>query len=94
MEEHVFACEFTWYSKHNTSSKKDKLPKVLQDAIMHVARAASKGTPGVNEKTLDQQYRNRFSSYYRNKKKRVSRPCTSHSLTYDPNLCFRLLHAG
>ncbi len=74
MEEHVFACEFTWNSKHNTASKKDRLPKKLQDAIMHVARAASKGTPGVTEKTLDAQYRNRFSSYYRNKKKKVNLP--------------------
>ena len=69
MEESLFSETYTWVSKHNTSSKKQKLPKVMQDAIMHVGRAAIRGIPGVTEKQLERAFMNRFSSYAARKRK-------------------------
>ena len=69
-DEAIFTETYTWNSKHNTSKTKKKLPMVLQNAIMHVARAASKGNPKVNDRDLEFGFRSKFSSYAKKQKKK------------------------
>ncbi len=69
MHEDLFTQVYTWYSKHNTTKKKKRLPKPMQDAIMHVGRIAIKGVPGVTEAQLEAAFRARFSSYNSKKRK-------------------------